>query len=238
MSVVKTIKAVTPILIDVLRGGFSEKNTFDKRHINFAIFRLSILKSSSLDFDKETVIDLIFKNFINRPQHADDFCSFLAMFSRRKKIANFLIKFLFSKEDIYEWQEMHALRALLELRPCINNALLRKFKDRFKDRNRHWAVRSLYGLLLGKYGENTDRELLTDEFDHSEVDELKKNIVLAVQELGTASKSTFYQKAQKRIWPKAFTQYIKSLQQPMYFRPYDRVRVETLEEAVSIRWYG
>lgn len=233
----KQIKAITPILIDILRGGFSGKNPFDKRYINFAIFRLAILKASGLDFDEKTVIDLVEKNFINKPQHADDFCSFLASFSGRKNILEFFIKFLFSKENIYEWQELHVLRALLELRLQINSALLRKFKDRFEDRNKHWAVRSLYGLLIGKYGKNTDRELLSDEFEHAEVGELRKNIILAVQELGSASRSSFYQKAQRKITPNTFTKYVKNLHQPMYFRPYDRVRIETFEQAISIRWY-
>ncbi len=235
----KQIKAVTPILIDILRGGFSEKNPFDKRHINFAIFRISILKTSGLSFDEKAVIGLIIKNFTNKPQHADDFCSFLALFPRRKEITRFLIKFLFSKENIYEWQEMHVLRALLELQPQITSALLRKFRDKFKDRNKHWAVRSLYGLLVGKYGKNTDRELLSDEFEYAEVDELKKNIILAIQELGSASRNSFYQKAQSKINFRTFIQYVKNLEKSMYFRPYDRIRIETLEleEVVSMRWY-
>jgi hypothetical protein len=234
----KQIKAVTPILIDILRGGFSEKNIFDKRHINFSIFRLSVLKASGLEFDEKSVISLLTKNFLDRPQHADDFCSFLAIFNRSKKIKDFFLKFLTSKENIYEWQEMHVLRALLELQPKINSSLLRKFRDRFKDRNRHWAVRSLYGLLVGKYGKNTDRELLVDEFEHTDIEELKKNIILAVQELGSASRSRFYQRIQHTIKPTVFISYVKNLEKPIYFRPYDRITIEIFEQAASnIKWY-
>jgi len=231
------IQAVIPILIDVLQGGFSDKNPFSKRHINFAIFRISILKASGLDFNEKLVIDLIIKNFVAKPQHADDFCSFLALFPQNKKVVEFLKSFLFSKENIYEWQEMHILRALLEMRVNIDRNLLKTFLNRFKDKNNHWAIRSLYGLLIGSYGKNTDRELLIDEFDSTELDELRKNIILAVQQLGIASRNKFYQKAQRKIWPTSFVRYVKDLKQPMYFRPYDRIRIETFEVEEFIEWY-
>ena len=231
------IQAVIPILInDIFKGGFSDKNPFDKRHINFAIFRLSVLKMSGIDFDEKNVVDLIIQNFNKKPQHADDFCSFLALYPWSKKITNFLLRFLFSKENIYEWQELHILRALLEMRIKINKALLKKLYRRFQDKNRHWAVRSLYCLLVGKYGKNTDRELLIDEFDSTDFDELRKNIILAVQELGMVSRNDFYRKIKKKIWPEIFIQYVKNLKQPMYFRPYDRIKIETLEEG-EVRYF-
>jgi len=231
------IQVVIPILIDILQGGFSDKNPFSKRHINFAIFRISMLKASGLDFDEKLVVNLICRNFVDRPQHADDFCSFLALFPRNKNIVEFLKNFLLSKENIYEWQEMHVLRALLEMRPNIDRNLLKKFLIRFKNKNNHWAIRSLYGLFIGKYGKNTDRELIIDEFDYAELDELRKNITLAVQQLGVASRSKFYKKAQRKIWPSSFVRYVKDLKQPMYFRPYDRIRIETFEAKEITRWY-
>lgn len=231
------IQAVVPILINVLQGGFSDKNPFSKRHINFAIFRISMLRASGLDFNEKVVIDLILKNFVDKPQHADDFCSFLSLFPQNKKIIEFFKNFLFSKENIYEWQEMHILRALLEMRISIDSNLLKKFLTRFRDKNNHWAIRSLYGLLIGRYGKNTDRELLVDEFDSAQLDELRKNIILAVQQLGIASRSKFYQKAQRKIWPSSFVRYVKDLKQSMYFRPYDRIKIETFEEREVTKWY-
>lgn len=229
---VAKIQAVTPILTkDIFKGGFSDKNPFDKRHIKFAIFRLSVLKASGINFDEKFVVDLMFQNFIDKPQHADNFCSFLALYPRSKRIVDFLLKFLFSKENIYEWQELHVLRTLLEIRVKINKTLLKKLYKRFQDKNRHWANRSLYCLLVGKYGGNVDRELLRDNFDSAEFDELRKNIILSVQELGIASRSDFYKQISKKVWPGIFVHYVKNLKQPMYFRPYDRVKIETLEEA-------
>lgn len=225
------IKAVTPILInDIFKGGFSDKNPFNKRHINFAIFRLSVLKMSGINFNEKNVVDLILKNFINKPEHANNFCSFLVLYPKEKIIINSLIKFLFSKNNIYEWQELHVLRALLEMQIEVNKELLKKFYKKFQDKNKHWANRSLYCLLVGKYGENTDRELLIDDFDTVEIDELRKNIILSVQELGIASRNDFYSKAIKKIWPEIFVKYVKNLKQPMYFRKYDRIKIESFEE--------
>jgi hypothetical protein len=229
---VSKIQAIIPILTqDLFKGAFSDKNSFDKRHIKFCVFRLSVLKMSGFDFDEKTVIDLMLENFINKPQHADDFCSFLALYPRNKKIVDFLLDFLFSKNNIYEWQELHLLRALLEMQVTINKDILKKLYRRFQDKNRHWANRALYCLLIGKYGDNNDRELLTDEFDFAEFDELRKNIILSVQELGIASRNDFYKKAEKKIWPEIFVKYVKNLKQPMYFRPYERVKIENFEDA-------
>ncbi|XOB46483.1 MAG: reverse transcriptase domain-containing protein [Candidatus Nealsonbacteria bacterium] len=225
------IQAIKSILLkDIFKGGFSDKNPFQRRHLNFGIFRLSILKSSGIDFNEKIAIDLILDNFTKKPHHSKDFCSFLTLFPRSQRIKEFLIKFLFSKDNIYEWQELHVLRALLKMKITVNRNLLKKLSRRFLDKNRNWAVRSLYCLLVGQYGRNTDRELLIDEFNSAEKNEIRKSIALAVQELGLASRNDFYRSVRKRIWPKSFVNYIKNLQKAMYFRPYDRIKIETLGE--------
>jgi retron-type reverse transcriptase len=225
------IKAIIPILReDVFAGGFSRGNPFGKRHLNFAIFRLSVLKSSGIDFNDDYIVNLIQENFIEYPDHADDFCSFFALYPKNKKIFEFLVDFLDKRENIYEWQELHVLMALLEMSFPLNSTILKKFLKKFKDRNRHWALRALYCLLIGKYGKNADRELLIDEFDIAETDELRKSIILSVQELGFASRNEFYKKAESRIWPLDFIHYVKNLKRPMYFYTFEPIKIETFEQ--------
>lgn len=224
------IYTVIPLLNDLFYKSFSEDDIFAKRHIAFSIFRLSILKNSDIDIVFKPIIKQLLLQFENKPSHARVFCSFLAMFKNDDGIMKYLIDFLFSKRNIYEWQEIHILRALLEMNFKISKDIKKKFFKYLKDKNKHWAVRSLYGLLIGKFGTNTDRELLIDELTNSDVDEFKKNIILAVQELGAASRSDFYQQMNGKIWPQYFFSYVKTLRNTMYLRPYDKPTINTIDD--------
>ena len=223
----KKIDAVAPILVDIFNGGFDENNNFDKRHIGYSIFRLSILKTSGIDFDEDCVVDLILSNFTKKPQHAAAFCSFLSLFPNNENIQKFMINFVNSKENIYEQQFMHVLRSLLEIRISLPKRIIKRFIEIFKDKNNHWAIRSLCALLIGKCGIQQDKELLVDGFSAFDQNELKQNIILSVQELGTASKNDFFSSISKNdIDMKEYINYIKGLSAPMYFRPYDKVKID------------
>ena len=52
-------------------------------------------------------------------------------------------------------------------------------------------VRGFYFLLAGKYGNNRDRELIVDSYDSLSETYTKLAVILAVQELGEASRNDF-----------------------------------------------
>ena len=74
------VLAITPILVDdIFSNSFSE-DEFSKRHLEFSLFRLIILKSSGIPFDEEVVLGKIFDNFVKKPGQANYFCSFLSLY--------------------------------------------------------------------------------------------------------------------------------------------------------------
>lgn len=225
------IQAVIKILVDdVFQGGFQEDNSFGQRHIRFSLLKLEALKTSGIKFDEELVIDLILSNFVNMPHHADMFCRFLASFLDNKRVSKFLVDFLSSDDNLYEWQELHVLRSMLEIKFKPGRGVVEMARQRFKDKNIHWANRALYCLLVGKYGKAQERELITDEFDSADNDELRRNMILAVQDLGDASRNDFYRRARESMWPENYIDYIKGLKRSMYFRPYEKIKLGDLKK--------
>lgn len=227
---IEIINSIIPLLIDdIFVAGFSD-SFFSDRYLRFSLFRLSVLKESGIKFNDNKVINLILANFKNKPHHAYNFCNFLSLYDQNLKISDFFIKFLKSRENIYEWQELHILRTLLEINLRLNKREINIFFNRFKDRNRHWANRSLYALLIGRCGKPADRELISDEFNLVEDCELKKNILLSIQQLGIASRNSFYKKNRDKVYPSFFVDYIKNLNKPIYFKTSERVKITTIEE--------
>ena len=170
---------------------------------------------------------MILGNFTQKPQHSESFCKFLSHFPNDKKVQKFLLSFINSKENIYEQQFLHVLRALLEIKINLPKNIIKQLIKIFKDKNSHWAVRSLCALLIGERGIQQDKELLVDEFCKSDLCELKQNIILSVQGLGTASKNDFFNTISKDDPDiEKYTKYVKSFKKSMYFRPYDRIKIE------------
>ena len=231
------ISAIMPIVNNLFIGGVDRNNPFDQRHLKFSLFRLGMLKSSGIDIEEKKTIEKIFENFVNNPQNANLFCDFFILFSKEEKIFNFLIKFLFSKDNIYEWQELHVLRCLLQLNIKPKKIILKKFHKRFKNKNLHWSVRSLYCLLIGKHSTQSDRELLVDEFANIEEMEIKKNIMLSVQELGIVSRNSFYTRVVGEVWPDSYARYLKGLNNILYLIPYERIIIDNFKDQDWIELY-
>ncbi|MBD3300269.1 MAG: hypothetical protein GF347_02875 [Candidatus Moranbacteria bacterium] len=221
------ILAIIPILVDdIFEKSFEKENLFSKTHLNFSTFRLKILKTSGFEFDEAKVVGLIKNNFSNKPHVSRDFCDFLNFFKEEKTL-DFYYNFLRNDSNIYDWQELYVLRGVLELNLKPTKRVLNFFKKNFENKEKHWALRSLYCLLVGKYGDNKDRELLKDSFNSIETLDLKESIILSLQELGVGSRNKFYSDAKREI-PKLsnFIDYVKNLKKPMYFRKYDQVSLE------------
>jgi hypothetical protein len=223
------IKTILPLVVAILREAFCKDHRFSTRHIRFCLFRLSMAKNSGIEYNYDSIIHLIIKNFIDKPHLSDLFCGFLVQFPDLK-VKEFFLSFISSEENIYEWQELYVLRSILEIFDSFDEDIIDLFIRKFKDKNNHWAVRSLYALLVGKYGDNTRREQIKDGFFEENNDELKKNIILAVQELGSASRNDFYANCKDEINPIFFVKYVKSLKNNMYFWPYEKIKIDEFKQ--------
>lgn len=227
------IKAIAlPSLVELFKKAFSN-DPFEKTHLNFTLPRLGMLHNSGFEFETQEVIRNIIKNFVSKPHHAGLFCNFFTFFPDDDTIPKFLIEFLRSKNNIYEWQELKVLQILLRFQYAPSPSDVAFFFNSANDSNKHFAVRAFYYLLTGKYGNNRDRQLIVDSYWNQSSGYTKTAIILAVQELGLASRNDFYSRV-KRCEANSeipqFTDYVKSLSGPIYYLTTKKPKIETLEE--------
>lgn len=222
---------VVPSLLKLFEDAFSD-GPFEKTHLNFSLYRLSILYNSGFRSDTRKIIKIIKNNFVSKPHHSGLFCDFLSMFPQDNEIVNFLLDFLRLPDNIYEWQELKVLQTLLKFNVRMSRANIDFFIESARDSNKHFAVRAFYFLLAGKYGNNRDRELIVDSYGNLSETYTKLAAILAVQELGTASRNDFYSRVKRQENNddiNKFIDYVKSLQKPIYYLTTERPKIETYE---------
>lgn len=216
-----TIKSIAiPGLLQLVNEAFYN-DEFEKRHIVFSLYRLGILYNSGFNFDQSTILKNIKGSFISKPHHTGIFCDFLSNFENDNSLPIFLISFLESENNIYEWQEIKILQALLRFNFMAKRNDIDFFLVKAKDANNNFVIRAFYFLLIGKYGNNRDRNLLIDIYNNEQSlnNYAKMSILLSVQELGVANRNDFYQKICNSEEEKEiilFIKYIKSLRNPVY----------------------
>ena len=230
----KQIENIIPHLAKLFKDSFSS-DPFEKTHLNFSLYRLSILHASGFDLDIEEIIEKIENNFVSKPHHMGLFCNFLSMFHDNIEIAKFLISFLQSENNIYDWQEVKVLHTLLRFNIKFGRPNIDFFISSARDSNKHYAARSFYFLLAGKNGSNRDRELIVSCYNGLSKIFTKMAIILAVQEIGLASRNQFYSwvtrnESNKEI--QQFIKYVKSLSNPIYYLAAERLKIE-MYEAIS-----
>jgi len=231
----KKEKLIEEIAVPSLLMLFEESFTdtpFEKRYLNFSLFRLGVLYNSNINFNYEEIIEKIIINFAKRPHHTGIFCDFLSNFDTRIDIFKNIMDFLKSNENIYEWQEMKLLQCLLRFRIDQNIIDNEFFINQSKNKNNHTIVNCFYLILTGKYGNNRDRDLLIELYNEKEDDYYKMALILSLQELGSASRNDFYNRLNKNEQEniKDFIKYVKSLKNPIYFLKVEKQKIETYKE--------
>ena len=222
---------VIPALMDLIEDAFLD-DAFETRHLNFALYRLSILQNSGFDFDKRKVIENIQNSLVSKPHHTSLFCDFLSMFPKDRSIAEFLISFLKSEDNIYEWQELKVCQCLLRFSFRATQREINFFLKRALNPNRNYAARAFYFLLAGKHGRNRDRHLIVDSYDSLSQVYTKLAVILSVQQLGLPSRNSFYTRVKASEQNEEigqFIDYVKSLSNPIYFLTTERRKIETYE---------
>lgn len=226
------IVQIVPSLQNIFESAFID-DLFEKPHLNFSLYRLSLLQSSGIKLNTNKIISLILENIISKPHHTGLFCFFLTLFPSEMKIAEYLIAFLQSEHNIYDWQEVKILQSLLRFNGKLDSTAIKFFISSATDSNKHYAARAFYFLLVGKHGNNRDRELVVDYHGYALGPFIKIAIILAVQELGKDSRNDFYSKIKKYENDSEITKfvdYVKSLKSPLYCLDKPRPTIEGLED--------
>jgi len=222
-------------LLKLFVDSFGE-DPFDQRHLTFSLFRLDILYNSNININEELIINYILDNIQSKPHHTDIFCTFLINFSTNKNIWDALIQFLQSEENIYEWQEMKILQCLLRFNIKLDKNEREVIRTLCEDRNKHPIVGCFYILLFGKHCTNRERDIIIDMYNPADDNFRKSAILLAVQELGKASRNDFYSriKSSDNEDISIFIDYIKTIKGPLYYLNIDKLKIETYKEAPPI----
>lgn len=220
------IEETIPNLIWLFENSFSNHN-FSSTHLKFSLYRLSLLKYNNFYFDTTKIIKIIKDNFVSNPNNTDLFCLFLSLFPNKDTL-KFLIDFLESEDNIYEWQEMQILKTLLNLNVKFDHDFILYCINSANDSNKNYVIRSFYYLIAGKHGNNRDRITIQDSYNDSLDNYLKKSIILAVQELGKGSRNDFYSKikltSDEEI--KQLIDHLKSRNQSIYYPKFNLNKIK------------
>lgn len=229
------IKMVQPLLWDVFKGSSNPANNFAERHLKFSLNRYVRLRRRFLNRRVNgrigiQVLEYLLSNLNCLPSFTNLFCKFIRNYNdetTRKK----LIKFLRSPENIYDWQEMWILDAFLRFKRFTRNDI-RLFKRIGFDKNKHPMCRARAILLLGKFGEESDRLLLRSKFNEEEDYLIQRAIIIAAQELSEAERNDFYSLVKRdHTSQRGLISWIKKLRKPMYYFEYPITPIPIEEEA-------
>jgi hypothetical protein len=196
---------------------------FRDRHFRFCIYRFRKLKAANMGEDfHPAVVNSVLERLKDMPHATDVFALYLSQFNQVDEIPEKIIRFLNSDANIYPWQEMHLLDVLIRLLNPIGNIQLNEQALLFArgvcaNQNAHPACRSRSIILIGKLGDYQDRRRLRDSYDNEHDFEIKKAILIALQEMNNAERNHFYQSASEQSGAsKVCVNFLLSLTEPIY----------------------
>lgn len=227
-------KTALPSLVRLFKAAF-ENDPLEKRHLNFSLYRLGMLHNSGFSLPVAQIKALIMTHLTSKPHHSNLFCTTLAYLEKENDIAPRLLSFLKSEENIYDWQALKVLQALLRISWKPSQRDIDYLITIAQDHTRPQVCRGFAMLVIGKYGSNRDREMIVDMYRESLDYRDKTTIILAVQELSSASRNDFYGRIKRESDDSLnrFVDYVKSLTNPLYFLVGDRPKIDAYKETYS-----
>lgn len=224
-------KIAMPLLRDLFDRSFDSNNSFGNRHLRFCVscfIRLRGIYDTHSSDIRDVGLKLVAK-LASRPGSANVFSRFFKAFPQ-ENLKKALVKFLRGNDNIYEWQEMNILDALLRC-SAYNQRELSIFRSIAFDRDKHPLTRARAILLLGKFGNGHQRYELTTKFNEETDYLVKRAILVATQEHSVAERNDFYTTV-KRTDPEhaQLVDYLKSLREPVYFDERVPAPISVVEE--------
>ena len=218
-------------LTAIFRKAF-KRHEFSERHIRFTTYRLGKLKDLGYEVNTDRLIKLIIDHFDSFPDLADIFCDFITHINKSEDIWQNLIAYFKSDNCIYDWTKMNILRCLISAKNPPNNIDLEYFTQVYQDRNNHYAVRAQAYILVGKFGDRTDRLSIYDDRYEEMSGYVRRAMLVAIQELEQSREyyDTFCRLSITEE-TKALVEFLRNLTEPMYNFP---SKYPTMEEIVDI----
>ena len=146
------------------------------------------------------------------PFLTDLFFKYLQIFVNRKKVKEGIINFLRSQDNIYEWQEMWLLFTLSKANK-LDDVQLNVIREIIRDRSKHWASRGAAILVLGKLGDDADRNWLRGLCSSENNNYIKRAIAVSVHSLPASARNRFYNEIGRESYDmKRLAVYLKTQQ--------------------------
>lgn len=167
---------------EITRNGRAKK--VDVSKLKWCIHRLSKLKC-------DKAVNFILRKLVDMPFLADWFFEYLQIFVNRKRVKERILDFLTSQNNIYEWQEMWLLFTLSKSKK-LDNDQLNVIRGIIKENAKHYASRVAAILVLGKLGDDTDRNWLRGLYQKEHNNSIKRAIAVSVHTLSEPIRNKFY----------------------------------------------
>lgn len=146
------------------------------------------------------------------PFLTDLFFKYLQIFVNRKHVRERIVNFLTSQNNIYEWQEMWLLFTLSKANK-LDDVQLNVIREIIRDHSKHWASRGAAILVLGKLGDDADRNWLRGLYSSENNNYIKRAIAVSVHSLPASARNRFYNEIGRESYDmKRLAVYLKTQQ--------------------------
>ena len=127
------------------------------------------------------------------PESTDVFVDYLSLFRDNEFLQTSVMDFLEGPYNIYPWQEMQLLELLvrLDLTPDVRQRAS-QYANMVITSGGHPACRSRAYVLRGKNGSYADRRDIRSSYPHEDREDVRRSIVVALQEMTTGERNSFY----------------------------------------------
>ena len=159
-----------------------------------------------------TGVSFCIENLTNLPHLSSYFVNYLTSIEPDGEVAQKILEFLKSENNIYQWQEMWLLRYFFLIKK-LSGDTRDYLKQVFLDGNKHIACRSIAAQLLGRNNDLVDLRFLRKEFENTNSIWLKRAIILAISNLTRTERNQIYNYWKNQNWCQDLTiQYVKRVE--------------------------
>lgn len=159
------------------------------KKVDTSTFRWCVNRLCKLRSDKAVKFILI--RLGEMPFLADLFFEYIQIFVNRTFVRERIVNFLTSRNNIYEWQEMWLLLTLSKANK-LDNVQLDVVRKIIRDSSKHWASKVAAILVLGKLGDDADRNWLRGLYSSESNNCIKRAIAVGVHGLPRSVRNGFY----------------------------------------------
>ena len=172
----------------------SDTTKFNDRHFRFCVNRFKQLKVNGIALNiHDNIANLVLERLTTMPCETGTFVDYLSYFPENESVQQRVIEFLKSAYNIYPWQELALLELLvrLEIFPEYRDRALHIARSIAKDSHKHPACRGKALVFWGKNGDYADRREIRGRYFDESRDDVKRAILLAIQEMQVGEKENF-----------------------------------------------